>query len=158
MCLDHLSRPRLASGAIGKRTRGPDTLEYLAGQVVRIPLETIRDDRGWLSPIEFGFRNFKPVRAFIVSAPNGVARGGHAHAKCRQVFMLVAGHIDIEISDGTISEHVTITPDNRALLIEAKIWTRQIFRGDNSSMVVFCDIPFEPDEYIQSRLELAAES
>lgn len=117
-------------------------------------MDTYTDQRGSLSPIHFDFAGFRPVRAFVVSAPDGTVRGGHAHAKCRQVFLCVSGRIDVEINDGVTNERISIDKDKRALLIGPRVWSQQVFHGESASMVVFCDIPYGPDEYIHSALEL----
>jgi len=129
--------------------------KYLAGKVIRIPVVTHRDLRGSLCPIQFDFDGFQPVRAFVVSAPDGQTRGGHAHARCRQVLLLVSGRIDIEATDGIASAKISLDAENRALLIEPNVWSEQIFHGACASMIVFCDIPFEKEEYIHSVLELS---
>ncbi len=118
-------------------------------------VDTIADSRGWLSPIHFASENFLAVRAFIVSAPNGVSRGGHGHARTRQIFMLVTGGIQVEMSDGNTSETHLLDSDNRALLIEKGIWTQQTFQGDNAAMVVFCDEEYDPEDYLVAKSALA---
>jgi hypothetical protein len=128
--------------------------QYLSGKVTRIAVQTVIDHRGRLTPIHFNFAGFTPVRAFVVAAPDGAVRGGHAHAICRQVLMCVAGEVEVTVNDGKDCAQVLLTPTNGALLIEPMVWGQQVFRGVDASMVVFCDQPFDKDEYLYSMLEL----
>src|SRR4051794_40958442 len=65
--------------------------------------------------------------------------------------MLVSGLIDIELRWKGGLERLQLDPLNRALLIEPPVWSRQIYRGDHSSMVVFCDTAYDPSDYIFAR-------
>ncbi len=125
--------------------------KLLGGKVEWIVGQDFVDARGWLSPISFKPYDFKPVRAFIVSAPDGIARGGHGHTRTRQIFMLIFGRIEVEMSDGAKTERHWLDAERRAILVEREIWTRQTFHGDNAAMVVLCDAEYDPGEYFQSK-------
>jgi len=106
------------------------------------------DERGLLCPIDFSDHGFSVVRAFTISGTFGAVRGGHAHRRGRQILMLVSGLIDIEIRWKERLERLQLDPLNRALLIEPLVWSQQIYRGDHSSMVVFCDTAYDPSDYL----------
>jgi dTDP-4-dehydrorhamnose 3,5-epimerase-like enzyme len=128
---------------------------FFAGKVIRIPTEAYEDDRGCLIPIEFGDYDFTAVRAFLVTATPGSVRGGHAHANCRQILMLVSGEIEIEARYGGTTERLTLNPAHRAVLIEPPVWSQQTYRGEQAAMIVFCDTPYDSDDYICNREDLA---
>lgn len=121
---------------------------FWGGKVIRIPTKAYEDDRGTLIPIEFGNYHFTTVRAFLVTAGHGSVRGGHAHANCRQILMRVSGEIEIEARYCGATERLTLNQANRAVLIEPLVWSRQTYRGEQPAMIVFCDMPYDRDDYI----------
>jgi dTDP-4-dehydrorhamnose 3,5-epimerase-like enzyme len=123
---------------------------FLAGKVIRIPTKAYEDDRGSLIPIEFGDYDFTAVRAFLVAARPGSVRGGHAHANCRQILMLVSGEIEVETRYGDTTERLTLNPAQRAVLIEPPVWSQQTYHGEQPAMIVFCDKPYDSDDYIRN--------
>jgi hypothetical protein len=60
----------------------------------------------------------------------------------------VSGEIDIELRHGGQIEHVRLDGSQRALLIEAPVWSQQTYRGASPVMVVFADFEFDPDNYL----------
>jgi hypothetical protein len=64
-----------------------DRRNYFAGRVIPIACETIDDARGALSPIDFSAYDFRPVRAFVVTARPGAVRGAHGHVRGRQILV-----------------------------------------------------------------------
>ena len=128
---------------------------FCQGKVIRIPTEACEDDRGRLFPIEFGSYDFTAVRAFLVTAGHGSVRGGHAHANCRQILMLVSGEIEIEARYRDTTERLILNPTHRAVLIEPPVWSRQTYRGEQPAMIVFCDTPYDRDDYIYDCEDLA---
>ena len=121
---------------------------FCDGRVKRLATLSFEDERGLLSPIDFGDHGFHVVRAFVVLGRPGAVRGGHGHRRGRQILMLVSGRIDVELRWRGSLERLQLDPLNRALLIEPPVWSRQIYRDDHSSMVVFCDNAYDPDDYI----------
>ena len=128
---------------------------FCAGKVIRIPTEAYQDDRGCLIPIEFGSYDFTAVRAFLVTAKPGSVRGGHAHANCRQILMLISGEIEIQARYGDTTERLTLNPTHRAVLIEPPVWSQQTYRGEQPAMIVFCDKQYDVDDYICDSEDLA---
>lgn len=122
------------------------------GKVVGIATDSVEDDRGLLTAVDFRRYNFQPVRAFLVTAPSGTTRGGHGHRRGRQLLMHVSGEIEIEVHYAERSERLALNATNRALMIEAPVWSRQVYRGDNPAMIVFCDTPYDADNYVTERV------
>jgi hypothetical protein len=121
---------------------------FCDNRVKRLATINCDDERGLLCPIDFTDHGFSVLRAFIICGTLGAVRGGHAHRRGRQILMLVSGLIDIELRWKGGFERLQLDPLNRALLIEPPVWSQQIYRGDHSSMVVFCDTAYEPSDYI----------
>src|SRR4051812_1364661 len=117
-------------------------------KVVRIDMRSFEDVRGLLSPIDFETYGFRPLRAFVVSAPSGSVRGGHGHRLGRQILMLVSGLIDVEIRFSGGTDLIRLDRERRALLIDPPVWSRQTYVGDHAAMVVFCDTAYDPEDYV----------
>jgi dTDP-4-dehydrorhamnose 3,5-epimerase-like enzyme len=121
---------------------------FLGGKVFRIPTQSFEDVRGVLTSIEFTRYGFQSVRAFVVAAPAGAVRGGHGHAKGRQILMQISGEIELEVAHRNRCERVMLDAQRRAVLIEPPVWSRQTYGGENPSIIVFCDTPYDPDDYL----------
>ncbi|UVK57575.1 FdtA/QdtA family cupin domain-containing protein (plasmid) [Mesorhizobium sp. AR02] len=121
---------------------------FLGGMVAQIPTTMQCDPRGMLTAIEFGSYNFRAVRAFVVTAPLGTSRGGHAHRLGRQVMMQLSGEIGIEFRYQGQVERMSLTASNRAVLVEAEVWARQTYEGENPSLLVFCETGYDPENYV----------
>lgn len=61
----------------------------------------------------------------------------------------MSGEIDIELRHEGEIEHVRLDGSNRAVMIETPVWSRQTYRGENPVMVVFSDVAFDPDNYLE---------
>lgn len=121
---------------------------FFGGMVTQIPTTMKCDPRGMLTAIEFGSYDFHAVRAFVVTAPRGTSRGGHAHRSGRQVMMQLSGEISIEFRYQGQVERMSLTASNRAVLVEAKVWAQQTYEGENPSLLVFCDTGYDPENYV----------
>ncbi len=122
--------------------------DVFRGKVRRLQLERFEDERGELTPLDFGALGFPVVRAFIVRGANGAERGGHAHRLGRQILMLASGEVDVELRCRDAVDLIRLDATCRALLIEPRIWSRQTYRGRQASLVVFCDTAYDPEDYI----------
>lgn len=121
---------------------------FYSGKVIRLPMKNFQDTRGILTPLTFADYNFYPVRAFVINATTGSVRGGHAHARGRQLLMLISGEVEIETRYQNCTEQIRLDPQHRAVLIEAPVWAQQTYRGSNPAIVVFCDTVYDPCDYI----------
>jgi dTDP-4-dehydrorhamnose 3,5-epimerase-like enzyme len=119
----------------------------LEGRVRVLDLECFRDARGSLTPITLDDLGFTVARTFVVSAPRGAVRGGHAHRRVRQVLFRAAGRIDVAVSSGGERARVMLGEDVRALLIEPGVWAQQTYLDDDATLIVFADGPYEVAEY-----------
>lgn len=110
--------------------------------------EGIADERGELVPIDFGELDFTPVRSFIVTAPTGTLRGGHAHRHGTQMLVRVSGVIRIDLALDGEQHRIELTEAQNALLVRAPVWFSQTYLGQSRAMIVFSDQPYNPDGYI----------
>ena len=122
-----------------------------------VSLQAFRDARGVLAPVEFAKDiPFPVVRLFwIADVPAGMTRGEHAHKLCNQFFICLAGRCEIEAFDGQKTRHLRMEV-NQGLHVPPGIFSTERFGQDGSILAVLCDRPYEVDDYITSREDLAA--
>jgi len=119
----------------------------LDGMVRVLELARFRDERGSLVPVTFDDLGFRVARTFVVTAPRGAVRGGHAHRSVRQVLFRATGSIELEVRRDGVREHLTLDEACPAVLIEPGVWAQQTYLHDDSTLVVFADGPYDADEY-----------
>jgi dTDP-4-dehydrorhamnose 3,5-epimerase-like enzyme len=116
-----------------------------------LELHGFHDERGSLVPLTFDDVAFRVARTFVVNAPRGAVRGGHAHRSVRQVLFRASGTIEVEVRhDGELA-HLTLDASNPAVLIEPGVWAQQTYLDDHAALIVFADGPFESAEYVHER-------
>lgn len=117
------------------------------GLATPLPLDARTDPRGTLTPVDLSGHGFDTVRAFVVTAPDGTSRGGHGHRIGRQLLLRAGGRIEVELRHGGESALVTLDDTCPALLVEPGVWSRQTYRGDAATLVVFCDTEYDRADY-----------
>jgi dTDP-4-dehydrorhamnose 3,5-epimerase-like enzyme len=122
----------------------------LGGSVILLELESFRDHRGVLSPLDFGALGFEVARAFVVRAPDGAVRGGHGHERVRQVLFRASGAIDLDLRRQGEHARLTLDEDTPAVLLEPGVWAQQTYVGVDSTLIVFADGAYDPAEYIHT--------
>jgi dTDP-4-dehydrorhamnose 3,5-epimerase-like enzyme len=130
-------------------------MHLLDGSVRVLDLETFRDVRGVLTPIDFSGVGFAAARAFVVAAPQGAVRGGHAHLRVRQILLRASGVIEVELRRAGSVDRVILNEDRPAILLEAGVWARQTYLAPASTLVVFADGPYDPAEYSDSDIAMS---
>lgn len=125
----------------------------LDGMVRVLELDRFHDERGSLVPLSFDEVGFTAARAFVVNAPRGAVRGGHAHLRVRQVLVRASGTIEVEMLHGGARATVTLDESCPAILVEPGVWMQQTYPADHSSLVVFADGPYDASEYAHERPE-----
>ena len=140
--------PGLTSGALSN--------DLLGGLVRVLTVDHFRDHRGVLTPLSFGEIGFSVERAFVVNAPRGAVRGGHAHRRVRQLLFRASGSIDVEVSHAGLQANIALDEDRPALLLEPGVWAQQTYLDDDSTLIVFADGPYESAEYIHGDVSTPA--
>ncbi len=124
--------------------------EWFGGKVRRVEIDCFTDDRGSLWPLDLAAIGFHPVRSFLVSAPSGTTRGGHGHARGRQLLLRVGGEITVDLEHAGERVSVALTARCPALIVSSPVWARQVYGGDGPALMVFCDTPYDPEAYIDT--------
>ncbi|MEO8064327.1 MAG: FdtA/QdtA family cupin domain-containing protein [Pseudomonadota bacterium] len=96
---------------------------------------------------------FAMARVFMVRAPEGATRGNHAHRQCIQLLVCVSGAIEVECDDGERKATYRLDAAQRGLLVPPSVWARQNYRQPQSTLIVLCDRPYEPEDYIRDYAE-----
>ena len=92
---------------------------------------------------------FAIARLFVLRAPDGTARGHHAHKLCSQFMICSNGAVDIVLDDGDAQQIFTLDHSNQALLVPPMIWNTVVFRAPQTVVSVLCDRPYEADDYVR---------
>jgi len=94
---------------------------------------------------------FNPVRAIWAwDVPDGCHRGGHAHYRCEQLAVAVAGSCEIEIVvPGGLRKTFRLDDPTKALYIPPLHWDTCKHFSRWCSLVVFMSTPYEPTDYIE---------
>jgi len=123
-------------------------------KLIQIQFPKYEELNGVLSVYEFAKDiPFDVHRVFTVSAKSGNFRGDHAHKKCSQLLVCVAGKIHVTCNDGhVISEHF-LDGMGSGLLVGPGIWSTQTYLGNGSLLMVFCDRIYEKEDYIRDYSE-----
>ena len=121
-------------------------------RVTRGRAKRVDDDRGSLGVIDLpGHAPFVPVRMFwIHDVPPGTARGGHAHKACSQFLVCLRGRISVDAIDGTLSRNFVLEQGDFLNLVPG-IYSTETFMDEGSVLVVLCDRPYEPEDYVYDR-------
>ena len=107
-------------------------------------------EQGILRVFESDNIPFVVKRVFsVVNAQGGSKRGQHAHKKCNQLICCVAGEVNLRCDDGNTQIEILLTPSNEAVLVPCGIWAVQDYIQDNSVIIVFCDQPYDENDYIR---------
>lgn len=112
-------------------------------------LKTARDSRGELAVLELaGTVPFAVTRLFYIrDVPPGTKRGEHAHKLCQQLLICQSGAIHVEMFDGRNWQTEDLS-EGDALMIPRGIYASETFLQEHTVLLVLCDRPFEPDDYI----------
>ncbi|MGF1610062.1 MAG: FdtA/QdtA family cupin domain-containing protein [Kiloniellales bacterium] len=121
------------------------------GDAHLIPLPSFPAETGTLWAMEgCGAIPFAIARVFGIRAPAGARRGAHAHRRCTQAMVCLSGRCEIMLDDGASQEPYLLSfAQASALLVPPSIWAEQRYLDDDSVLLVLCDRPFEPEDYIR---------
>lgn len=130
----------------------------LPGGARFVHLTSASDMRGTLAAIEFaGQMPFVPQRMFTVrDVPSSEVRGEHAHRRCEQFLVAVAGAVSVLIDDGTSRTEVRLDSADIGLHLPAMVWSTQFKHAPGTILLVLASLPYESDDYIRSYSEFAA--
>ena len=88
-------------------------------------------------------------RIFIIKGDTDAIRGHHAHRTLTQYFTCVHGECIVTCDDGQQKKEFTLRALGYSLLIPPGIWTKQLYRGNDTVLMVACDAPYDESDYIR---------
>lgn len=90
-------------------------------------------------------------RVFTVQARRaGLIGGRHAHRVCRQLLVCVHGVCEVTCrADPDDVRVIRLDRPDQGLLVPASIWAEQRYMSDETVLMVLCDQPFDPNDYIR---------
>jgi dTDP-4-dehydrorhamnose 3,5-epimerase-like enzyme len=94
---------------------------------------------------------FKPVRMFWAGqVPQGCHRGGHAHYRCQQLVVAVAGSFEVEIVErGGAAKTFRLASMTQALWIPPLHWDTLKNFSHDAVCLVLASTPYDPKDYIE---------
>ena len=93
--------------------------------------------------------NFKVVRIFVVKAPKNSVRGKHSHKLCSQILICLNGQIEVICKDGTNVHTYLLASNTKGLIVPPNIWCEQIYKKEDSILMVLCNHLYSSDDYIR---------
>jgi dTDP-4-dehydrorhamnose 3,5-epimerase-like enzyme len=93
--------------------------------------------------------SFKVVRVFVVKASKNSVRGKHSHKLCSQILICLNGRVEVICNDG-INVHTYLLDSNtKGLMVPPNIWSEQIYKEEDSILMVLCNRLYSSDDYIR---------
>ena len=93
---------------------------------------------------------FAMRRVFTVHTHEATERGCHAHRKCGQVIICLAGACEIRVDDGRERKTVALSDPQMALYVPPSIWAEQSYKEPGTILMVLCDRNYEEADYIRN--------
>ena len=108
------------------------------------------EEDGNLIPIESGTDiPFDIKRVFYVHCVHDQNdRGKHAHYETKQILICLQGEVDVTVDDGHMKKVITLNKKNQAVLVPEMIWDEQIYKTDDTILLVLCNTRYDVDDYI----------
>lgn len=126
------------------------SFEIKVAGVKLIPLRKNSDPRGNLLAFEAAEKlPFTTKRIFMVnSVPKNEERGIHAHRKCWQFLIAVAGSLNVKFDDGEVSQELLLNRDDLGLLLPPLTYGKQFNFSKDAVLLVLASHSYEVDDYI----------
>ena len=117
-----------------------------------IEIKNLTDDRGTLSVAEFqNIGNFETKRIYYISNVSETdTRGAHAHKRLNQVFFAVAGKFTLTVTDGTNTESVELSPDDKGYFLPSGYWRDLENFTSDAVCLVLASEHYDESDYIRS--------
>ncbi len=116
-----------------------------------VPLRRADDLRGSLVALELAQDlPFVPARFFTVfQVPSRDVRGQHAHRRCEQVLVCLAGSVTCTVDDGARRQTYVLDRPDVGLYLPAMTWGAQYDYSPDAVLAVFASLPYDADDYIR---------
>ena len=125
-------------------------------QIISFPLNITKlgggQDAGHLVPINVSELPFTPKRIFHVSKVQyRFDRGRHAHYDTKQIIMCVSGSVKLTLKDGVGGVVCfNLSQPQTAILVPRMIWDEVDYADSQTTLLVFSDTEYDPEDYIIS--------
>jgi dTDP-4-dehydrorhamnose 3,5-epimerase-like enzyme len=94
---------------------------------------------------------FIPKRYFIVfNVPSRELRGEHAHKKCAQFLICVAGSCQLLLDDGVNRREVLLNEPSQGVYMPPHIWGTQYQFSPDAALLVFASDLYDPADYLRT--------
>ena len=119
--------------------------------VKRFNLKFFDESDGRLAPVEFDKDvPFEVKRMFYVfCVHNQNDRGKHSHHKTKQLLISVNGSVTVVCDDGFERKEWVLDEPYKALYIPEMIWDEQIYKDENSVLLVLANTVYNHLDYIE---------
>ena len=116
-----------------------------------IELPKFLDERGNLSFVEnFAQIPFEIKRTYwLYDVPGGVARGGHAEMRNKELIIALSGAFEIVVDDGCRQKSFVLNRSYYGLYIPNGLWREIREFSTNAVALEFGSIPYDKDDYIR---------
>jgi dTDP-4-dehydrorhamnose 3,5-epimerase-like enzyme len=117
-----------------------------------IEISNFMDDRGNLNVAEFQkIGKFETKRIYFISnVPESGARGAHAHKYLNQIFFAVAGEFHLTVTDGTHTESVVLSPQDKGYFLPYGYWRDLKNFSNNAVCLVLASEHYDEGDYIRT--------
>ena len=114
-------------------------------------VKTISDPKtASLSSLEFSSLPFTPKRVYWIQdfTPQAV-RGNHSHKELTQIFIMLSGHLTLEVFEGTESTKYEISRSSPPVIIPPGTWRIMSNASADALLFVIADRAYEEIDYIR---------
>jgi dTDP-4-dehydrorhamnose 3,5-epimerase-like enzyme len=109
------------------------------------------DSRGRLTLVPWEQLSFTPARAYVLSEiPAGASRGGHAARSQHRFVVWLSGRAMVVLDDGREATELRLA-EPETLHIPPGTWLEITAIGDDLSILVLADGPYDPGDYVKDR-------
>jgi hypothetical protein len=145
---------RITGARLDDEANGVSGARPLPGRCYWVEFRKFSDDRGALTPIEFGDLPFKVERAFyFYDVPVGERRGSHAHRSTEQILIAISGSFQVTLEDGAQMTTVTCDRPWRGLYLPPMVWAEQTNFAGGTVGLVLASAPFDEADYVREKHE-----
>ena len=147
--VDSVKKPKV----VAKRSQSIPSCSVPGVQILPVP--TFGDLRGDLIAGEFATDlPFKPKRFFVVHhVPNQRVRGEHAHRRCEQFLVCVAGSVTVLVDNGRQREEFELASPKFGIYLPSMVWGSQYNYSSDAVLLCFASRRYEAGDYIRSYSE-----
>ena len=87
---------------------------------------------------------------YVYGVQNQDDRGKHSHYKTKQVLICLNGEVKVVCDDGKNKQSYTLSKPNQALYIPEMIWDEQVYKSEDSVLLVLANTHYNTDDYIEN--------